>query len=261
MKKAILGIALVVILVVVAGLYYLYTNLDFLVKAAIEKYGSQVTQTAVQVDNVSIQPTQGSARISGLTVANPGDFSTPYAFRLKDIGTRVDFKNSTRDKIVIEEIIIEAPEVFYEINQNRETNLLVLKNNMAGGQPDKQTQDTQAADQPKLIIRRISFTGGSVHANVVPLDKQYDLKLPAIRMTNLGGKNGAPPAEIARQILTQLLDRVRREVTARGIGGELDEARQKLDTKKEEFKSRAEDALDTRKEEARGKLKNLLKTE
>ena len=31
-------------------------------------------------------------------------------------------------------------------------------------------------------------------------------------MNDLGGKNGAPPAEIARQILSQLLDRVSREV-------------------------------------------------
>lgn len=259
MKKAILGIVVLIILVAVVGLYYLYTNLDSLVEAAIEKYGSQVTQTAVRVDKVGIQPTEGSVSISGLTIANPDGYSVPYAFTLKDIGTQVDFKNSNRDKIVIDEITINAPEVFYEINRDRKTNLIELKNNIAGGEPAKQEREEQPADQPNMVIRRVSFTGGTVHANVVPLDKQYDLKLPAIRMTNLGGENGAPPAEIARQILTQLLDRVRQEVAARGIGSEVEKARQQLDTKKEELKSRTEEALDTRKEEARGKLKNLLK--
>lgn len=258
MKKIIL-VVIVLILVAVAGLFYLYTNLDTLVAAAIQKYGSQVTQTAVRVDNVSIQPTEGSAKISGLTIANPEGYSSPYAFKLQDIGTQVDFQNSSRDKIVIDDITISTPEVFYEINADRETNLLELKDNMALGEPEKQKQETQPADQPNIIIRRLSFTGGNVHANVVPLDKQYDLKLPAIRMTNLGGQNGAPPAEIARQILSQLLERVRQTVAARGVGRELEEARQKLDTEKEELKSRAEEALDTRKEEARDKFKNLLK--
>lgn len=259
MKKAILVVIVLVLVAIAGGLYYLYANLDSLVAAAIEKYGSQTTQTAVRVDNVSIQPTAGSAKIGGLTIANPKGYSTPYAFTLKNIGTRVDFQNSNRDKIVIDEITIDNPEVFYEINKDRQTNLLELKDNLGIGKAEKTQPETQPADQPNIIIRRLSFTGGNVHANVVPLDKHYDLKLPAIRMTNLGGKNGAPPAEIARQILGRLFDRVRQEVAARGIGKELEQTRQKLDTKKEELKSRAGDVLDSRKEEARDKLKNLLK--
>lgn len=258
MKKAILVVIVLVLIAIAGGLYYLYANLDSLVAAAIEKYGSQVTQTAVSVDNVNIQPTEGSAKISGLTIANPKGYSAPHAFTLNNIGTRVDFQNSNRDKIVIDEITIDNPEVFYEINKDRQTNLLELKDNLGIGKAGKPQPETQPADQPNIVIRRLSFTGGNVHANVVPLDKRYDLKLPAIRMTNLGGKNGAPPAEIARQILGQLLDLVRQEVAARGVGKELEQARQKLDSQKEELKSRAGDVLDSRKEEARDKLKNLM---
>ena len=259
MKKVILVIAVIVILAAAGGVYYLYTNLDSLVAAAIEKYGSQATRTSVQVSNVNLKPTEGSASIGGLTVSNPEGYSTPHAFTLKDIGTRVDFKNSSRDKIVIDEITIDNPEIFYEINRERETNLIELKNNITGGKLETRPQEEPAADQPNLVIRRLSFTGGNVHANIAPLNKQYDLQLPAIRMTNLGGKNGAPPAEIARQILNQLLERVTREVKASGVGKELEEARQQLDTKKEELRSRAEDELETRKEEARDRLENLLK--
>lgn len=259
MKKVILAIAVIVLLAAVGGIYYLYANLDSLVAAAIEKYGSQATQTSVQVSNVDIRPTEGSASIGGLTVANPEGYSTPHAFTLKDIGTRVDFKNSSRDRIVIDEITIDDPEIFYEINRERETNLVELKNNITGGKPETRPQEEATTELPNLVIRRLSFTGGNVHANIAPLNKQYDLQLPAIRMTNLGGENGAPPAEIARQILNQLLDRVTREVKASGVGKELEEAKQQLDTKKEELRSRTEDELETRKEEARGKLEDLLK--
>ena len=44
MKKFILGLVVVVILVVGGVVFYGLSNLDALVKAAIEKYGSEATQ-------------------------------------------------------------------------------------------------------------------------------------------------------------------------------------------------------------------------
>lgn len=256
--KKIIAVVIVIALIAIAGFYYLYSNLDRLVESAIEKYGSRATQTPVEVAGVSIRLAEGAASISGLTIANPVGFSTPYAFTMEDIATRIDFKNSTRDKIVIDEVLINASDVVYEINDERKTNLLELKNNIAG-EPTKPEPEARPAEQPNLVIRRLVFTGGEVHANIGPLDRQYELALPAIEMANLGGESGAPPAEITRQILNRLLDRVYSEVKAGGVGKELEEARQRVEEEKEELKSRAEDVLESRKEEARDKLKDLLK--
>ena len=71
MKKVILGLVLVIILAIVGGVYYVLTNLDALVEAAIEKHGSEATQTAVRVDSVKIDLSNGAGAISGLTIANP----------------------------------------------------------------------------------------------------------------------------------------------------------------------------------------------
>ena len=61
MKKKIIIIAAVVglILVVAGTATYILTNLDFLVKAAIEKNGSQATKTAVRVSSVKIKLADG----------------------------------------------------------------------------------------------------------------------------------------------------------------------------------------------------------
>src|SRR5690606_27232592 len=128
----------------------------------------------------------------------------------------------------IDEVTIDDPRVFYEVNGQRQSNLLVLRDNLDRGAPPADTAEPETRE-PLLIIRKLRFGGGEVQALLMPLDnRDYQLKLPPITMTDLGGSKGAPPAEIARQVISRLLDRVVEEVKARGIGKELEQARQRL---------------------------------
>ena len=93
MKKVILGLALVIIFAIAGGVYYVLSNLDALVKEAIETHGSQATQTAVRVDKVKIDLSNGAGAITGLTIANPGGFAMPYAFSLGEIRAGIDLQS------------------------------------------------------------------------------------------------------------------------------------------------------------------------
>jgi hypothetical protein len=257
MKKIILGIVLLVILAVGAGVYYVYTNLDMLVKMAIEKYGSEAVQTAVRVDKVRIKLTEGTASIYGLTVANPPGFAAPHAFSLGEISVGININSLNKSPIVIDAITVAAPQIFFEINADKKANLDVLSKNLPAGEPAPvKDKPEPAAEEPKLRIRKMSLSKAQLEAKVVPLNnKEYSLQLPTIEMKNLGGKNGAPPAQIARQMMDQLLDKVRAEVKKQGIGKEL---KQKVDAKKAELKSEAEDKVDAKKKKATDKLKSRL---
>ena len=85
MKKVILGLMLIIVIAIAGSVYYLLTNLDALVEAAIEKYGSEATQTSVLVDSVKINLTDGAAGITGLTIGNPAGYDLPNAFSLAEI--------------------------------------------------------------------------------------------------------------------------------------------------------------------------------
>ncbi|HEY3486506.1 MAG TPA: hypothetical protein VGL10_00435 [Gammaproteobacteria bacterium] len=268
MKKIILGIALLIFIALGGAIFYILTNLDSLVKMAIEKYGSEATQTAVRVDKVRIKLKEGSASISGLTIANPPGFDAPHAFSLGDISVGIDIDSLTKDVIVIREIGIEAPEIFFEVNADRKANLDVLSKNLTAGAPAPEPETkTESATEPKLIIRRAAFSGAQLQAKVVPLNnKEYQLQLPVITMRDLGGKKGAPPAVIARQMLDQLLDRVKAEIKKQGIGAEL---KAELDAKKQALKSEADakiaaeqkaaqDKIDAQKKAAADKFKKKL---
>jgi hypothetical protein len=267
MKKVILGLALVVIIAVAGGIYYVLTNLDSLVKAAIEKYGSQATHTAVRVDKVHIDLSGGAGAIYGLTVANPKGFASPKAFSLGEVGMRINLKSLSEEPYIIEEITVRAPQVFVEINADKQVNLNELKKNLTGGtapaDTTKPTTESGSKDAPRLIIRRIVFADGLIDAKVVPLDnKEYKLKLPSLTMSNLGGSKGATPEQIAKEIISRLSDQALAEIKKRGIDDELDKlkakGKQKVDEEKAKLKDKADSKVEQEKQQLDQKLKNLL---
>ncbi|UCE89911.1 MAG: hypothetical protein JSW10_03540 [Pseudomonadota bacterium] len=269
MKKLILGIIVVVAIAIGIGLYLVFANLDAIVKAAIEKYGSQATSTAVRVDGVTLNLKDGAGAINGLTVANPKGFSTPYVFSLGSIGTQIDLGSVMEDPVVIEDITVRAPEVFYEMNAERTGNLDVLKDSMAKSapsQPATKQEDTtkeKGGAEPKFIIRRLHFSEGTLNATLVPLDnKQYTLKLPTIDMSNLGGKSGATGSELAQEILRRLTDRaiavVKKEVLDKEVDKLRAEAKEKVEAEKAKLKAKSDEKIEAEKQKARDRLKGAL---
>ena len=249
MKKVVLGAILVLLITIGFGVYYLLSNLDGLVKSAIETYGSEATQTSVRVDNVKIVLQDGSGAIRGLTIGNPKGFATPNAFSLGEIATQIDLKSLSEDVPVIEHITIRAPEVFYELNEKGQNNLDKLKSNLQSGASTSSTSSSakSGGSEPKLIIRKLIFSSGNIHARVVPLDKNYELKLPNIQMNDLGGKTGATPSQIASQALKVLTDRALAEIKKKGI-----------DQYKAQLEGEVNKRLDTEKEKVGDKLKGVL---
>jgi len=253
--KAIRGILIAVVVIVVlavAAVFFLLSNLDSIVEAAIEKYGSQATQTDVRVASVKIKLTEGKGTVSGLTVGNPPGFSTPNIFALGKIGTRIDVQTVTQDPVVIDEIYVGAPEVHYEINKAGKSNLDALKQNMGGtgtGQPSTPAEGEKGEAGPKLIVRRLVVEEGKVKARIAALPKQdLSTKLPRIELKDLGAKQGgATPDEIAEEIVAVLVKRVGTAVAQIGVekylGKSVDQLKQDL---KDEAGKRVERGLGDR---------------
>jgi hypothetical protein len=265
MKKTIYAIIIMVVIGIAASIYYVFSNLDAIVKAAIESYGSDAVKTSVRVEDVAIRLTEGAATINDLTIANPDGFTTPLAFSLGEITVDINLEKTDQSQIAIDAINIIAPEVFYEINAERKGSLNVLKDNLGigAGQPGDSSADTRTgADDSvpvRLDIARFEFREASLNAMVAPLNnKRYELKLPALVVTDLKGT----PQQISRQLLDRLIDHAENEIRRQGLDQELAEikarAQQKIDEKKAELEQQADERIDEQKEKAEDKLKNLL---
>jgi hypothetical protein len=220
-SKKILIIVGVLLFVVAGAVFYVMTNLDSIVKTAIEKYGSEATKTAVRVSSVKIRLSAGSGEISGLTVANPRGFSSPHIFRLGKISTAIDVHSVTSSPIVIDELRISSPQVVYEMNQGLDSNIFVLKKNVqasAASSIKKIGKEKPGKKEIRIVIKKLVIDSGSIEAHAAAFkDKPQSLTLKHFEMTNVGGRDGAPPAQIAEEILTTLMKEVGGAVVQAGL--------------------------------------------
>lgn len=266
MKKTIFVIIVIFVIAIAGAVFYVFSNLDAIVKAAIEDFGSDAVKTSVQVEEVTINLTEGAATIHGLTVANPDGFSLPQAFSLGEVVVDINLEKTSKQLIAIDAINIAAPKVFFEINADREGSLNILKDNLgvgagapAGTSTGAESSKESAGAPIKLNIARFEFKDASLHARVVPLkDKTYDLKLPVLVLTDLNGT----PDQISRQVLDRLIDHAKKEIQKQGLDKELAElkakARQRIDEEKAKLEQETDDRVEQEKQKAGDKLKNLL---
>ena len=262
MKKLLIALGIIIVVIAIA-LYLVIGNLDTIVKKAIEHFGSEVTQTAVRVKKVHIDLAAGSGGIYGLTIANPKGFSSKPAISLGEASIKFNLKALKKELIVIDRITVSKPEVNYEMDAKRQGNLNNLYTSVGKSTPSGGQQATGESSEsgPKLIIRKMDFSGGAIGAHIVPLDnKSYTAKLPAIHMTNLGAPKGATGGEIAKEVLSRLIktarDEVQHQVIDRYVNRELDKLKSQVNSQIESEKKKAEQSV---KEKADQQLKDLLK--
>ena len=208
-KKLVILIALALVLAIAGSVVFVLTNIDPLVQAAIEKYGSQALKTSVRVSSVRIKLTDGEGAVHGLTVADPPGFDPPFIITLNDIAIRIAVKTITSTPIVIDSVLISGPEVFCEMKENGTSNLDVLKKNLTPSGPAKEEQSQKGAKKKeiRLHVRKLVFEKGKVQVRVAKLmDKPSIVDLPRMELTDIGKHDGATPAEIARIMATALAE-------------------------------------------------------
>ncbi len=211
--KKVLIISAVVIVLVVAGVYLLISNLDSLIAQMIEKSGSEATGTKVSVAGVDISLKEGRGSVMDLTVGNPEGFSPGEAFSLDDITLDIDVNTIREDPIVIEEIRVSAPVVFAEITESGSSNIEKLQKNIRERSRGKASEGG-GKEGKRVAIRRFIFEKGRIEVDASALGvKKRTIDLPGIRLDRIGGEEGAYPADIAGVILKEIVQR-----TAYAIG-------------------------------------------
>jgi hypothetical protein len=210
----IISVILLVVAIGIAGLvFYTVRNLDQLVQAAVERFGSDVTQTEVTVEGVDIHLREGRARLSNLVVANPAGYTSDYAFSLDTIAVEIvptSLGTGQDDVVVIEEISIDGASIIAETQGLRDSNLQELaaniRSNLPAGSGEQQAQPETPADYtgPNFRVQRFTFS----NADIALVSEQFGdrtLDMPTVTATDLGGERGLPPSELTAALLDQVL--------------------------------------------------------
>jgi hypothetical protein len=225
MKKSLLGIGALILVAVVAAVFWLRGNLDGLVKGAIESYGGAMTQATVSVGAVDIQPSDGRGFIRNLVIGNPKGFKTPHALKVGEIEVAIDIASVARDVVIIRKIAISAPDVIYEKGEAM-TNFDAIQKHIA----DYLGPAEKKEGGKKLIVEELTIRNAKAQASAAFMDgKTVTVALPDITLRDVGkAKGGITPGELGNEIAKAIKDRLSSTVNfdalAKSAGKALDKA-------------------------------------
>ena len=245
LKKGLVRAILTLLVLIIVLVVLVVVNRNFIVKYAIERFGSEIVGTSISVERVDIGLSNGSAGIYGLTVANPTGFDAPNAFSLGEISTALQLKSLFSKVMVIDDIVVDAPVIVVEINEKNEANLNELRKNMPESSSSAPAGSSESSGTSLLRIRHLRFSQAQIKATVKRLNKKYNFELASFEMNNLGGEKGATPAGIIGQIIGTISKRALDQVKEKGIAVGKERARQEVKSKVEQ--------------QAKNKLRTLFK--
>ncbi len=262
MKKGILiggGAIGAVIVAAVVVFVFVLSNLDSLVKQAVERVGSDATQARVTLNKVEISLKSGSGALAGLKVGNPKGFQTPSAFELGRISVKLDTGKISGDMVVIKEIVIDKPQVTYELAGSA-SNVDAIKRNVdayakqfSSGGADK--GGAKKGDEgPKLIIDDLYIRGGQVGVSAGFLKgKTLSTPLPDVHLKDIGKKDkGASPAEVAQKVIDSMTKGAGSAVGALGLDKMMESATKAAGEATKMLQEGASSAAGTAKEGVEG---------
>lgn len=211
MKKILIGISAIVVVVVLAVVFFL-GNIDKIVKGALEGVGSELLGVPVKVASVKIELKSGSGQITGLTIANPTGYSAPNAFQMDMIRLGLNLGSLGKQPIVVDELKVVNPVVQLEVKEDGSSNLKTLQDNIdknrvkADKKAVKQTSSdaTQKGEPVRISIGKLSMSGVTVHVNA-PGQEPQTVVIPDIVEENVGNESGLTPGEIGKLIVGRII--------------------------------------------------------
>ncbi|MDZ7805871.1 MAG: hypothetical protein U5K71_02000 [Gracilimonas sp.] len=212
-NKALKILATLVVVIIVAVLVFTL-SLDGMIKAGIEENGSELLQTEVVVDNVSVSLFGGGGTINGFTVQNPEGFSDEPALYIHEASMEVDIWSLFSDKIVVHEIIVNSPDLFFE-QIGLGVNLKKLNDNM-----------DLASDEPSeasLIIEYLLIKDATVTvSSSLERERTTEVKLAELTLNDIGSDGNNTVKQSVRQILKPLFQEAMEEALKSGVVEQLE---------------------------------------
>jgi len=201
MKKILIIIPILIIGIIIA----LSLSLNSIIRGGVETIGPEALGADVKLQDVDISMLNGKGNLKGLFIGNPEGFKTESAFQLGEIRISLDVKSVFSDRIVINEIFIDAPQITYEKSMKGDNIKALLKNieSFAGEKPQQKDSGKETAkSETKIQINNFIIKNGKVNMSMSALQgKKISLPLPDIHMKDIGkNKEGSTVSKALGQV-------------------------------------------------------------
>ncbi len=212
-RKLLLGILGGCLVLLLAAYLVLVIFSGSIVRSRINAYGPQLTQSSVVLAAAHVSPLSGTGDLIELSVGNPKGWRAPDAFRLKRVHIDVVPSSLLTDRIVINEIVIDDPELVYETRILSSNIGDLIKNiDKSIGRPPANSPTAGNGRRLTFVIKKLRLEKGHVKLGVGPTAVTLDL--PAVEFDDLGAGSG-----ISAEQLTLLVMRTIASDVVKGSAG------------------------------------------
>ena len=228
-------------------------RLDSAVASTVERYGSAVTGTDVDVDGVDLALTAGRAHFTGLTVDNPKGYDTDYAVRIGTATVALDLGSLAGAVPVVKELELDGALINAE-QRDAASNLTDIQKHATAG-----SGDPSAAEPGRIIVEQFRVRNGRVLVTSEYLSKPEELPLGDVVVRNIGSATGgATYSEAAEAMLMPVIAAARSAAAERlrGAAGEAlsEAARKELDEEAQGLREKADEAREKLSEKTEERL-------
>jgi uncharacterized protein involved in outer membrane biogenesis len=197
--KIVLTVIVAVVLVAVAGLLFLSTQVDGIVARTVVEYARETTGTAAHLGGVDIILGEGRGALKDLTIDNPDGYETSHFLRIDDIETTLELGSLRTDVPVVKEVLVSGAHLNAE-QRGDSINLADIQRYMS------QSAEPSAEDEGRIIIDRFRLTNGHVTVTSEYLDKPEELALEDVVVNGVGRTSGgATYSEATEAVLTPIV--------------------------------------------------------
>ena len=206
MKKALVGLLAIALVALVAGGIWIYFSLDFIVKYALESYGSKIVGAEVTVESVKLAPADGAGAVRGLAIGNPPGFRTERSITASQIDVAVDPATIAKSVVHVRRVAVMAPVITYESRRGG-SNFDALRQNIAR----RSDASTPADGGTRLVVDRLEIRDARViyAPEIATPGATISFTIPDIQISDIGKRQGGvTPAEFANVIAQALAVRM-----------------------------------------------------
>lgn len=185
----------------VAGLMWLYKGKDWLIRDAIVSATEKATGVNVHLGSIRVELTKGDGLLKDFRLGNPKGFSGDELLAIGKGTVDLDLKSITGPVIRVQKVDLSDVSILFE-GRGKANNMTALKNQV--NERSSRPKSEKAGKETKLRISSLVMNDVKLDVRSSGIVKVGKLNLGTIRMSNLGGVDGAPPSDIAGAISNEI---------------------------------------------------------
>ncbi|MHC4122806.1 MAG: AsmA family protein [Planctomycetota bacterium] len=207
-KNIVLSVVLVIVVILVLAVVGFSIFGEKAIKAGIETVATNILKVGVTLEKIDLGLLQGKVEIADLKVNNPPGYAHEKLLELGTGKVQVSIGSLLSDTVKIKEIKLDGINLAIE-QKGLSNNLKDVINSL----PKADEKSKEEAEEGKNVeIEELEISNVKVLAKLLPVggkETTIPLKLPTIRMSNIGGKDEkVSTGELVKKIMVAITEKI-----------------------------------------------------